>query len=87
MLEAVGSIVVLFYLCWRLAPVLASVIVGTAVAATVYRKVAKGIEGKLAAALSTMSRVAGQAFTNIRTVRAFAGAYAGTRVGMWGFWY
>ena len=73
-LEAAGSIAVLFYLCWRLAPVLASVIIGTAVAAAVYRKVAKGIEGKLARALSTMSKVAGQAFTNIRTVRAFAGA-------------
>lgn len=72
-LEAVGSVAVLFYLCWRLAPVLASVIIGTAVAAAVYRKVAKGIEGKLATALSTMSRVAGQAFRNIRTVRAFAG--------------
>ena len=72
-LEAVGSVAVLFYLCWRLAPVLASVIIGTAVAAAIYRKVAKGIEGKLATALSTMSRVAGQAFRNIRTVRAFAG--------------
>ena len=89
MLEAAGSIVVLFYLCWRLAPVLASVIVGTAVAAAVYRKVAKGIEGKLARALSTMSKVAGQAFTNIRTVRAFAGAASPRcRVGRWhSNWY
>jgi hypothetical protein len=65
---------VLFYLCWRLAPVLATVIVGTGMAAAVYRKVAKGIENKLSKSLSSLSRVAGQAFSNIRTVRAFAGA-------------
>lgn len=73
-LEAAGSVAVLFCLSWHLAPVLATVIVGTAVAATVYRKVAKGIEARLSAALRRLSRVAGQAFTNIRTVRAFAGA-------------
>lgn len=73
MLEATGSVVVLFCLSCYLAPVLATVIVGTAVAATVYRKVAKGIEARLSNTLRCLSRVAGQAFTNIRTVRAFAG--------------
>lgn len=73
-LEAAGSICVLFYLCWKLAPVLATVIVGTGMAAAVYRKVARGIETKLSKALGSLSRVAGQAFSNIRTVRAFAGA-------------
>jgi len=73
-MEATGSVCVLFCLSWHLAPVLATVIVGTAIAATVYRKVAKGIEARLSAALRCLSRVAGQAFSNIRTVRAFAGA-------------
>eukprot|EP00892_Ulva_mutabilis_P003325 jgi/Ulvmu1/1364/UM011_0092.1 len=72
-MEAAGSVVVLFCLSCYLAPVLATVIIGTSIAATIYRKVAKGIEARLSAALRCLSRVAGQAFANIRTVRAFAG--------------
>jgi ATP-binding cassette, subfamily B (MDR/TAP), member 10 len=72
-LEAAGSIAVLFCLSWRLAPVLAAVIVGTGIAAAVYRKVAKGIESRLSNAHKNLSRVVSQAFNNIRTVRAFAG--------------
>jgi hypothetical protein len=68
-LEAAGSICVLFYLCWRLAPVLATVIVGTGMAAAVYRKVAKGIENKLSKSLSSLSRVAGQAFARLQVRR------------------
>ena len=73
-LEATGSVIVLFALSWRLAPVLATVIVCSGVAAALYRKATRGIEAKLAKSLRNMSRVAGQAFANIRTVRAFAGA-------------
>lgn len=45
----------------------------TGVAAALYRKATGGIEATLATALRSLSRVAGQAFTNVRTVRSFAG--------------
>jgi ABC-type multidrug transport system fused ATPase/permease subunit len=73
-LEATGSVAVLFYLSWRLAPVLGAVIVGTGVAAAMYRNATRGIEARMAYALRCLSRVAGQAFRNVNTVRAFAGA-------------
>jgi ABC-type multidrug transport system fused ATPase/permease subunit len=72
-LEATGSIAVLFYLSWRLAPVLGTIIVSTGAAAALYRKATGGIEATLATTLRSLSRVAGQAFTNVRTVRSFAG--------------
>ena len=73
MLEATGSVLVLACLSLHLAPVLATVIVATGVAAALYRKSTRGIEATLATALRQLSRVAGQAFTNLRTVRSFAG--------------
>jgi ABC transporter transmembrane region len=79
LLEAVGSIAVLFVLSWQLAPALATVIVATGVAAALFRRATRPIEARLSDALTCLSRVAGQAFANIRTVRSFAGASPPTR--------
>lgn len=73
-LEATGSLLVLFALSWRLAPVLGTIIVCTGVAAALYRRFTRSIESQMAQALRAMSRVAAQAFRNVRTVRSFAGA-------------
>jgi len=73
LLEAVGCIVVLFFLSWRLAPVCSIVIVFTAIAAAVYRRHTRDIEQKQGLSLQRMTSVALQAIENIRTVRSFAG--------------
>ena len=60
---------VLFALSWRLGPVLALVIIGTAATAALYKQQTKAIERTNSAALSAMVGVAGQAFAAITTVR------------------
>ena len=60
---------VLFWLSWRLGPVLALVIIATAATAANYKKETKVVEGKAAKALSSMVGVADQAFRAITTVR------------------
>lgn len=72
-LEASGSVLVLFVLSWRLGPVLGLVIVSTAVTAALYRQQTKEVEQQNSKALSHMVGVADQAFSAIRTVRSFAG--------------
>eukprot|EP00798_Chlamydomonas_sp_ICE-L_P020428 gene20428-27216_t len=72
-LEATGSVIVLFCLSWRLAPVSTIMICTTAVAAALYRAYTRGIEQKQGQALQRMSSVALQALANMRTVRSFAG--------------
>eukprot|EP00208_Stichococcus_sp_RCC1054_P006203 CAMPEP_0206138586 /NCGR_PEP_ID=MMETSP1473-20131121/3425_1 /ASSEMBLY_ACC=CAM_ASM_001109 /TAXON_ID=1461547 /ORGANISM="Stichococcus sp, Strain RCC1054" /LENGTH=706 /DNA_ID=CAMNT_0053532061 /DNA_START=385 /DNA_END=2508 /DNA_ORIENTATION=+ len=72
-LEASGAVAVLFALSWRLGPILAIVIVGSAFTAALYKQQTKAVEGANASALSRMSSVASQAFYGIRTVRSFAG--------------
>lgn len=72
-LEMVGSVVVLFALSWRLAPVCSIVIVATAVAATIYRRKTRDVEQRQGKALQRMTGVALQALENMRTVRSFAG--------------
>jgi len=72
-LEMVGSVVVLFALSWRLAPVCSIVIVATAVAATIYRRRTREIEQQQGRSLQRMTGVAMQALENMRTVRSFAG--------------
>jgi hypothetical protein len=71
--EATGSILVLFVLSWRLAPVCTAVIVAAALAAAAYRARTRAVEQALGSALSRMSGVALQAFDGIRTVRSFGG--------------
>lgn len=68
-LEASGSVIVLFVLSWRLGPVLGLVIVATAVTAALYRQQTKQVEIQNSTALAHMVGVADQAFAAIRTVR------------------
>ena len=68
-LEASGSVLVLFVLSWRLGPVLGLVIVSTAVTAALYRQQTKDVEKQNSQALSHMVGIADQAFAAIRTVR------------------
>ena len=60
---------VLFYLSFRLGPILALVIIATAATAANYKKQTKLVEGKASSALSSMVGVADQAFRAITTVR------------------
>ena len=69
-LEASGSVLVLFVLSWRLGPVMGLVIISTAVTAALYRQQTKEIEKRNSTALSHMVGVADQAFAAIRTVRS-----------------
>lgn len=69
-LEASGSVIVLFFLSWRLGPVMGLVIISTAVTAALYRQQTKAIEQRNSKALSHMVGVADQAFSAIRTVRS-----------------
>ena len=69
-LEATGSVLVLFVLSWRLGPVLGLVIIATAVSAALYRQQTKQVEVQNSTALSHMIGVADQAFAAIRTVRS-----------------
>jgi len=59
--------------------VLGTVIVFSGIAAAAYRSATRGIEARQSNALLSMTRVASQAFLNVRTVRAFAGARAVSR--------
>ena len=60
---------VLFFLSWRLGPILALVVIATALTAANYKKQTKMVEGKASKALSSMVAVADQAFRAITTVR------------------
>ncbi|KAG2451200.1 hypothetical protein HYH02_003807 [Chlamydomonas schloesseri] len=72
-LEAAGSVAVLFFLSWRLAPVCSIVVVAAGLAAAVYRRHTRDIERRQGQALSRMVTVAAQALDNMRIVRSFAG--------------
>ncbi|KAG2498202.1 hypothetical protein HYH03_003955 [Edaphochlamys debaryana] len=72
-LEAAGSVIVLFCLSWRLAPVCSLVVAVAGAAAAVYRRYTRDIERRQGAALGRMVDVAQQALDNMRIVRSFAG--------------
>lgn len=72
-LEALGSVIVLFSLSWRLGPLLATVIITTAATAFLYRQQTKAVEAAHASAQVSMAQVADEVFSNIRLVRVFAG--------------
>lgn len=72
-LEATGSVVVLFFLSWRLGPILATVILAAAAIAFLYKAQTKAVEGLAARAQARMSEVADETFANIRSVRIYAG--------------
>ena len=58
--QAAGSVVVLFFLSWRLAPVCSIVVVAAGLAAAVYRRHTRDIERRQGSALSRMVTVAAQ---------------------------
>lgn len=73
LLEAVGASVVLFYISWRLGPLMAGVIVATGFTVAQYRLHTKAADAARADALRRVTRVAHQAFKNARTVRSYNG--------------
>jgi ATP-binding cassette subfamily B (MDR/TAP) protein 10 len=73
LLEAVGSVCVLFALSWRLGPILAGVIVATAGIAWLYRQQSKAVERLSAESQSRMAVAVDETVSQIRTVRVFAG--------------
>lgn len=73
LLEAIGASVVLFYISWRLGPLMAGVIVATGFTVAQYRLHTKAADAARADALRRVTRVAHQAFKNARTVRSYNG--------------
>jgi len=73
LLEATGSVCVLFVLSWRLGPILAGVIIATACIAWLYRRQSKKIERASAEAQQRMAIAVDETVSQIRTVRVFAG--------------
>ncbi|GMH42099.1 hypothetical protein BSKO_10018 [Bryopsis sp. KO-2023] len=78
LLESSGVVILLFMLSLRLGPILAGVILVTAISAALYKKVTKKLEAEQFKALSDMTGVAEQAMGNIRTVRSFGGEVSET---------
>lgn len=72
-LEAAGTVGVLFVLSWRLGPILAGVIVASVCTAFLYRRQTRSLEASSAAAQQRLAEVASSTFTNMRTVRVFGG--------------
>lgn len=71
--EASGSVGVLFWLSWRLGPMLALVIVATAAIAWLYRRQSRSLEASAAAAQASLAACVDETVSQIRTVRIFAG--------------
>lgn len=65
-MEATGAVLVLFWLSWRLGPILAGVIIASALAIQLYRKQTRAVESANAEAQTRMSQVAAECFSNIR---------------------
>lgn len=58
---------------WRLGPILAGVIVASVCTAYLYRRQTRSLEASNAAAQQRLAEVASSSFSNMRTVRIFAG--------------
>jgi ATP-binding cassette subfamily B (MDR/TAP) protein 10 len=71
--EGLGAIGVLFWLSWRMGPVLAGVTVATAATAWLYKRQTRAVDAAAGRAAAAMAQVADETFANIRTVRIFAG--------------
>ena len=71
--EAVGSVLVLFWLSWRLGPLLAGVIIATAAIAWLYRRQSRSLEQASAQAQARMAACVDETVSQVRTVRIFAG--------------
>lgn len=71
--EATGSVLVLFWLSWRLGPVLAGVIMATAGIAWLYRRQSRKLEQNSAQAQAKMAACIDETVSQVRTVRMYAG--------------
>jgi ATP-binding cassette subfamily B (MDR/TAP) protein 8 len=71
--EGLGAVGVLFWLSWRMGPVLAGVTVATAATAWLYKRQTRAVDAAAGRAAAAMAQVADETFANIRTVRIFAG--------------
>lgn len=71
--EASGSVLVLFWLSWRLGPIMAGVIIATAAIAWLYRRQSKVFEQASAHAQARMAACVDETVSQVRTVRIFAG--------------
>ncbi|KAL4535588.1 hypothetical protein Ndes2526A_g06409 [Nannochloris sp. 'desiccata'] len=71
--EASGSVLVLFWLSWRLGPIMAGVIIATAAIAWLYRRQSKVFEQASAQAQARMAACVDETVSQVRTVRIFAG--------------
>ena len=71
--ESLGSVVVLFWLSWRLGPLLAGVIMATAGIAWVYRMKTRSLEQASAESQARMAACVDETVSQVRTVRIFAG--------------
>lgn len=71
--ESLGSVCVLFWLSWRLGPVLAAVIMATAGIAWVYRLKTRSLEQGSAESQARMAACIDETVSQVRTVRIFAG--------------
>lgn len=81
--EALGSVLVLFFMSWRLGPVLGAVIIATASIAWIYRRESRKFEQASATAHSRMAMAIDETVSQVRTVRLFAGeAYERERFGL-----
>lgn len=71
--EVVGSVLVLFWLSWRLGPVLAGVILATGTIAWIYKRQSKALEHSSAIAHARMTNCVSETVSHIRTVRIYSG--------------
>lgn len=71
--EAVGSVLVLFWLSWRLGPMLAAVVIATGAIAWLYKKQSKMLEHSNAEAQARMANSIDETVSQVRTVRIYAG--------------
>ena len=71
-LQAVGAVVILLWISWKLTLVMLAVVPVVAIAASVYGRMVRKVSREVQDALARASEVAEETIAGIRTVRAFA---------------
>ncbi len=71
-LQAIGSLAVLFYTSWKLATLMLGVVPFVAIGAVVFARMVRSLSKKTQDALAGANSVAEETLGNIRTVRSFA---------------
>lgn len=71
-LQSVGSIIILFYMNWRLSMVMVAVVPVLAIGMTVFARAVRKLAKEAQDALAGAASVAEETLGNVRTVRAFA---------------